>query len=157
MEKAMAEIDRSAATQVRRELWCGLAFLVAQTGAFARLTFWELSWDVMEPICFYVTSIYFMAGYTFFLRTSKEPPFEGFLEGRLVSRQKRLMVAGSSTSNPSTSSGKLLAGVVISLLRWLAVAKDTLRLTVIAYRRVACPVFEGGTCKHSWTVTERNL
>ncbi|WOL00209.1 hypothetical protein Cni_G08922 [Canna indica] len=93
MEKAKAEIDRSAAAHVKRELWCGLGLLAAQTAAFMRLTFWELTWDVMEPICFYVTSVYFMAGYAFFLRTSKEPSFESFFDSRFASRQKRLMKA----------------------------------------------------------------
>lgn len=91
MEGQKAEIDRRAAAQVRRELWCGLGFMIVQTAAFMRLTFWELSWDVMEPICFYVTSLYFMAGYTFFLRTAKEPSFEGFFQSRFASKQKRLM------------------------------------------------------------------
>ncbi|TKY55793.1 Calcium uniporter protein 2 [Spatholobus suberectus] len=91
MEKEKAAIDNRANTMVRRELWAGLGFLLVQTAAFMRLTFWELSWDVMEPICFYVTSMYFMAGYTFFLRTSKEPCFEGFYQSRFSSKQKRLM------------------------------------------------------------------
>ncbi|KAJ1294953.1 hypothetical protein BS78_01G185900 [Paspalum vaginatum] len=91
MEAQKTEIDRTAALQVRRELWCGLAYLVVQTAGFMRLTFWELSWDVMEPICFYVTSMYFMAGYAFFLRTKKEPSFEGFFESRFAAKQKRLM------------------------------------------------------------------
>ncbi|GAB4848889.1 hypothetical protein Ancab_003701 [Ancistrocladus abbreviatus] len=90
MEKQKAEIDRKAESLVYKELWCGLGYLVVQTAAFMRLTFWELSWDVMEPICFYVTSMYFMAGYTFFLRTSKEPSFEGFFQSRFASKQKRL-------------------------------------------------------------------
>ncbi|XP_077233238.1 calcium uniporter protein 3, mitochondrial-like [Tasmannia lanceolata] len=91
MEKEKEKIDSRAETLVRRELWCGLGFLVVQTAGFMRLTFWELSWDVMEPICFYVTSIYFMAGYAFFLRTSKDPSFEGFFESRFSAKQKRLM------------------------------------------------------------------
>ncbi|KAL6641275.1 hypothetical protein ACP70R_019456 [Stipagrostis hirtigluma subsp. patula] len=91
MEAQKADIDRDAASLVRRELWCGLAYLVVQTAGFMRLTFWELSWDVMEPICFYVTSMYFMAGYAFFLRTKKEPSFEGFFESRFAAKQKRLM------------------------------------------------------------------
>ncbi|KAL5173341.1 Calcium uniporter protein 2, mitochondrial [Glycine soja] len=91
LEKEKATIDNKANTMVRRELWAGLGFLVVQTAAFMRLTFWELSWDVMEPICFYVTSMYFMAGYAFFLRTSKEPCFEGFYQSRFSSKQKRLM------------------------------------------------------------------
>ena len=91
MEKQKSAIDSRADTLVRRELWGGLGFLVVQTVAFMRLTFWELTWDVMEPICFYLTSMYFMAGYTFFLRTSKEPSFEGFYQARFSNKQKRLM------------------------------------------------------------------
>ena len=91
MENQKTVIDRKAYSLVRRELWCGLGYLIVQTAAFMRLTFWELSWDVMEPICFYVTSVYFMAGYAFFLRTSKEPSFEGFFQSRFNAKQKRLM------------------------------------------------------------------
>ncbi|XP_023911423.1 calcium uniporter protein 2, mitochondrial [Quercus suber] len=91
MEKQKAEINKKADILVRRELWGGLGFLVLQTAGFMRLTFWELSWDVMEPICFYLTSMYCMAGYTFFLRTSREPSFEGFYRSRFQSKQKRLM------------------------------------------------------------------
>lgn len=95
LEKQKAGIDRKAESYVRRELWFGLGYLVVQTAAFMRLTFWELSWDVMEPICFYVTSLYFMGGYAFFLRTAKEPSFEGFFQSRFSAKQKRLMKARS--------------------------------------------------------------
>ncbi|CAN6448016.1 unnamed protein product [Victoria cruziana] len=91
MEREKGVIDAEAEKGVRRELWCGLAYLVVQTAAFMRLTFWELSWDVMEPICFYVTSAYFMAGYAFFLRTSRDPSFEGFFASRFEAKQQRLM------------------------------------------------------------------
>ncbi|KAM0012071.1 putative calcium uniporter protein [Helianthus debilis subsp. tardiflorus] len=91
MERWKAAIDTKAKKMVQRELWGGLAYLMVQTAGFMRLTFWELSWDVMEPICFYVTSIYFMGGYAFFLRTAKEPSFEGFFQSRFSSKQKKLM------------------------------------------------------------------
>ncbi|GAB2282520.1 hypothetical protein Dimus_017061 [Dionaea muscipula] len=90
LEQQKEEIDQKAESLARRELWCGLGYLFIQTVAFMRLTFWELSWDVMEPICFYVTSVYFMAGYAFFLRTSREPSFEGFFQSRFDSKQKSL-------------------------------------------------------------------
>ncbi|KAL5715138.1 hypothetical protein ACHQM5_017005 [Ranunculus cassubicifolius] len=93
LEKKKAVIDKKAEVLVRRELWGGLGFLLFQTVGFVRLTFWELSWDVMEPICFYLTSIYFMASYAFFLRTSTEPSFEGFFQSRFKAKQKRLMRA----------------------------------------------------------------
>ena len=95
LEKQKAIIDQKADSLVRRELWLGLAYLVVQTAGFIRLTFWELSWDVMEPICFYVTSMYFMAGYAFFLRTSKEPSFEGFYQSRFSTKQKQLIKANN--------------------------------------------------------------
>ncbi|KAK8587054.1 hypothetical protein V6N13_086061 [Hibiscus sabdariffa] len=93
LEKKKAMIDSEADSMVRRELRLGLAFLVVQTAGFARLTFWELTWDVMEPICFFLSSMYFMAGYAFFLRTSKEPCFEGFYQGRFAAKQKQLFQA----------------------------------------------------------------
>lgn len=91
MEEIKSAIDKKAESLVQRELWCGLGFFVIQTAAFMRLTFWELTWDVMEPICFYVTSFYCMAGYAFFLRTSKEPTYEGFFHSRFTAKQKKLM------------------------------------------------------------------
>lgn len=91
MEKQKAEIDLQAKKLVHRELQCGFGFLSLQTAALMRFTFWDLSWDVMEPICFYLTSIYFLAGYAFFLRTSTDPTFEGFFQARFKTKQKRLM------------------------------------------------------------------
>lgn len=93
MEEMKAVIDKLAEAGVKKELWCGLGFMVVQTLGLMRLTFWELSWDVMEPICFYLTSMYFLAGYGFFLRTSKEPSFESFFQSRFDAKQKQLMKA----------------------------------------------------------------
>ena len=50
------EIDVLAHTQARRILWSGLGFGVITVGFFFRLTFWEFSWDVMEPIAFFTTT-----------------------------------------------------------------------------------------------------
>ncbi|KAJ0832888.1 putative calcium uniporter protein [Helianthus annuus] len=91
MEHWKSEIDDKAAKMVRRELWGGLGYLVLQTAAFMRLTFWELSWDVMEPICFYVTSLYFMIGYAYFIRTSREPSFESVFQSRFRAKQMKMM------------------------------------------------------------------
>ncbi|XP_022895403.1 calcium uniporter protein 4, mitochondrial-like [Olea europaea var. sylvestris] len=90
LEKQKALIDRKAQSVVRGELYCGLGFLVLQTLGFMRLT-WELGWDVMEPICFFVTSLHFALAYAFFLRTSKEPTFEGYFQRRFKVKQKKLM------------------------------------------------------------------
>ncbi|CAJ1972844.1 unnamed protein product [Sphenostylis stenocarpa] len=91
MEKQKAMIDNKAKAQVRTELYFGLGFLTVQTLGFMRLTFWELSWDVMEPICFFVTSFGFALAYLFFLKTSTEPTFQGFFFHRFRVKQERLM------------------------------------------------------------------
>ncbi|XP_065882120.1 calcium uniporter protein 4, mitochondrial-like [Euphorbia lathyris] len=91
MEQQKTIIDHKARAQVRTELYCGLGFLVAQTFGLMRLTFWELSWDVMEPICFFITSLHFGLAYGFFLRTSAEPSFEAYFQRRFKTKQKKLM------------------------------------------------------------------
>eukprot|EP01018_Ginkgo_biloba_P015915 Gb_35764 [translate_table: standard] len=91
MEKEKAEIDAEAERQVHRELRCGFVLSILQTAGLMNLIFWELTWDVMEPICFFLFSAYSIAGYFFFLRTSREPTFEGLYESRFKRRQRRLM------------------------------------------------------------------
>lgn len=91
MEARKATIDQKARSSVRGELCCGLAFLVAQGLGFMRLTFWELNWDVMEPICFFTASIDIVLCYAFFLRTSIEPSFRGFYQYRFMAKQRKLM------------------------------------------------------------------
>lgn len=91
LEHQKSLIDEKARSLVRGELYCGLGFLIAQTLGFMRLTFWELTWDVMEPICFFVTSLHFALAYGFFLRTSKEPSFEGYFQRRFKAKQTKLI------------------------------------------------------------------
>ncbi|CAH2046700.1 unnamed protein product [Thlaspi arvense] len=91
LEVTKKGIDTKARRIVKAELYCGLGFLAAQTIGLMRLTFWELSWDVMEPICFFITSLHFLLGYFFFLQTSTEPSFEGFYQQRFKTKQKKLM------------------------------------------------------------------
>ncbi|KAL4566320.1 hypothetical protein LXL04_030434 [Taraxacum kok-saghyz] len=91
LEKQKAMIDQKAISKVRSELYCGLGLLILQTLGFMRLTFWELSWDVMEPICFFFTSLDFAFAYMFFLRTSNEPSFESYFHRRFKVKQKKLM------------------------------------------------------------------
>ena len=55
-----------------------------------RLTFWELSWDVMEPICLFLTSVYFMD--VFILpNTSTNISFKSFFNVGFMDKQSRVM------------------------------------------------------------------
>ncbi|KAK9271073.1 hypothetical protein L1049_026662 [Liquidambar formosana] len=93
MEKQKALIEQKAKSLVQKEIRCGLGFVVLQHLYYLRLTFWELSWDVMEPICYFTSSLYVVAGFMFFLRTSAEPSFEGYSRCRFKAKQKQLMKA----------------------------------------------------------------
>ncbi|XP_028803029.1 calcium uniporter protein 4, mitochondrial [Neltuma alba] len=91
MEKQKEKIDEEAKAMVWRELYVGLGLMMAQTIGLMRLTFWELSWDVMEPICFFLTSLHVALAYLFFLRTSTEPTFQGYFRRRFTVKQHKLM------------------------------------------------------------------
>ncbi|VAI15953.1 unnamed protein product [Triticum turgidum subsp. durum] len=83
-------IDKLAHRQVRRILWSGLGLIMSQIGLFFRLTFWELSWDVMEPIAFFTTASGLLVSYTYFLVTSRDPTYQDFMERLFLSRRRKL-------------------------------------------------------------------
>lgn len=68
-EKLMAR----AARVVDIAAWAVLVFLYAQFALFARLTWWESSWDVMEPVTWITTMVEtVIAGYLYYLFTRRE-------------------------------------------------------------------------------------
>uniref|UniRef100_A0A7N0TVE6 Calcium uniporter protein C-terminal domain-containing protein n=1 Tax=Kalanchoe fedtschenkoi TaxID=63787 RepID=A0A7N0TVE6_KALFE len=84
------EIDLAAKKQVSRILWSGLGLSVLQVGLFFRLTFWEFSWDVMEPIAFFTTATGIVIGYAYFLFTSRDPSYQDMMTRLFLSRQRKL-------------------------------------------------------------------
>lgn len=85
------ELDKLAHKQVRHILWTGLGASILQVGLFFRLTFWEFSWDVMEPIAFFTTATGIVIGYAYFLLTSRDPTYQDFMERLFMSRQRKLI------------------------------------------------------------------
>lgn len=53
LEAQRAQIERQARLWRGFVAWSGLVLMVAQLALFARLTYWELSWDVMEPVSYF--------------------------------------------------------------------------------------------------------
>ncbi|XP_059289185.1 calcium uniporter protein 6, mitochondrial-like [Lycium ferocissimum] len=85
------KIDELAHKHVRRILWTGLGAGLLQVGLFFRLTFWEFSWDVMEPIAFFTTTAGIVVGYAYFLVTSRDPSYQDVLKRLFLSRQRKLI------------------------------------------------------------------
>ena len=90
LQEKKEEIDMLAHKQVRRILWSGLGFGVVTVGLFFRLTFWEFSWDVMEPIAFFTTTTGLVIGYAYFLFTSRDPTYQDLMKRLFLSRQRKL-------------------------------------------------------------------
>ncbi|KAK9839321.1 hypothetical protein WJX81_008000 [Elliptochloris bilobata] len=65
-------IDGRVQRRTRTYLWMGLGFLIMQWGMLARLTFWELSWDVIEPITYFLGSGTTILFYCYFMATREE-------------------------------------------------------------------------------------
>lgn len=54
LEKIRKECLAKAHTSAKIRAWAGLALLGTQFGFLARLTWWEYSWDLMEPVTYFV-------------------------------------------------------------------------------------------------------
>lgn len=89
LEEKMDSIHRSSNSRARSYLWLGLFLLVFQLGAFIRLTFWELSWDVMEPIGFFVQLFAGIIGYTWFMLYGTEMTYGNIYESYYGAGKKR--------------------------------------------------------------------
>lgn len=91
LQEKKEKLDTMAHKQVRHILWGGLGFSLLQVGLFFRLTFWEFSWDVMEPITFFTTTTGVIIGYAYFLFTSKDPSYQDMMKRLFLRRQKKLI------------------------------------------------------------------
>ncbi|XP_047521468.1 calcium uniporter protein, mitochondrial [Pieris napi] len=70
-EKRMSlEVETTRKTSLLT--WVGLGLMGVQFGVLARLTWWEYSWDIMEPVTYFVTYGTAMAAYAYFVLTKQE-------------------------------------------------------------------------------------
>jgi len=67
LEKEKRELESQATRMSDGLLQAGLFFLVAQFGLLLRLTFWDFSWDVMEPAVYFLTLGYGIGFYAYFV------------------------------------------------------------------------------------------
>lgn len=72
LETEKKNIERKAESRSRLAGYAGFALLLAQWGILFRLTYWEFSWDVMEPIGFFVGGGTAILSYAWFLQTNRD-------------------------------------------------------------------------------------
>lgn len=72
LEQQISELELVADKRGNWLAWAGLGFMSVQFGILARLTWWEYSWDIMEPVTYFVTYGTAMAMYAYYVLTKEE-------------------------------------------------------------------------------------
>jgi len=72
LEEQRGEIIQHAEEKTSALTWVGLGLMSVQFGILARLTWWEYSWDIMEPVTYFVTYGTAIAMYAYFVLTREE-------------------------------------------------------------------------------------
>ncbi|KAJ8022999.1 Calcium uniporter protein, mitochondrial [Holothuria leucospilota] len=72
LEELKQELDQKAASRTNFLVWGGLGYMGFQFGLLARLTWWEYSWDIVEPITYFVTYGTALAMYAYYVLTRQE-------------------------------------------------------------------------------------
>nr|6X4S_A Chain A, Calcium uniporter protein,Protein EMRE homolog, mitochondrial-like Protein fusion [Tribolium castaneum]6X4S_B Chain B, Calcium uniporter protein,Protein EMRE homolog, mitochondrial-like Protein fusion [Tribolium castaneum]6X4S_C Chain C, Calcium uniporter protein,Protein EMRE homolog, mitochondrial-like Protein fusion [Tribolium castaneum]6X4S_D Chain D, Calcium uniporter protein,Protein EMRE homolog, mitochondrial-like Protein fusion [Tribolium castaneum]6X4S_E Chain E, Calcium uni len=72
LEEKKLELEQVANRRSNWMAWAGLGLMSVQFGILARLTWWEYSWDIMEPVTYFVTYGTAMAAYAYFVLTREE-------------------------------------------------------------------------------------
>lgn len=72
LEEIKAQLSHTAEFHSSRVIWTGLALLSVQGGALAWLTWWVYSWDVMEPVTYFITYGTSMGAFAYYVLTKQD-------------------------------------------------------------------------------------
>ncbi|KAF5923806.1 hypothetical protein HPG69_016294, partial [Diceros bicornis minor] len=75
LEQMKARIEGRSEAKTSGLLWAGLALLSVQGGALAWLTWWVYSWDIMEPVTYFITFANSMVFFAYFIVTRQDYTF----------------------------------------------------------------------------------
>jgi calcium uniporter protein, mitochondrial len=71
LEKQKEILAIKAKKHTNRMIWLGLGMMSMQAGILARLTWFDYSWDIVEPISYFVTYTAVIGVYAYFVLTRK--------------------------------------------------------------------------------------
>ncbi|KAI0342234.1 hypothetical protein BDW22DRAFT_1357531 [Trametopsis cervina] len=90
MEVLKTQCDQEAHRGARKMATSGLGMLVMYWGAVARLTFWDLGWDIMEPVTYLSGLSMVILGYLWFLYQGREVSYSSVLHRSISTRRQAL-------------------------------------------------------------------
>ncbi|KAI8989238.1 hypothetical protein BD414DRAFT_330327 [Trametes punicea] len=93
MEELKKQCDEEAHRGARRMALGGFGILVMYWGVVARLTFWDLGWDIMEPITYLSGLSTVILGYMWFLLRGREVSYSSVLHHSVSARREALYKA----------------------------------------------------------------
>ncbi|XP_031843792.2 mitochondrial calcium uniporter isoform X1 [Nomia melanderi] len=95
LEQKLQELEITAARRSNIFTWVCLALMSVQFSGLARLTWWEYSWDIMEPVTYFVTYGTTMAWFIYFVLTKQEYMLPDVLNRRqLIALHKKARQVG---------------------------------------------------------------
>ncbi len=89
LESQRSSIVQRARRRTKALNYTFFATVAAQWAALFRLTYWELSWDVIEPIGFFVGGINSMASIAWFLWTRQDFTFESMHQRFMTTYERK--------------------------------------------------------------------
>ncbi|XP_076459810.1 calcium uniporter protein, mitochondrial-like [Babylonia areolata] len=72
LEQVKQQLEAQASKNTSNLSWLGLGMMGLQFGVLARLTWWEYSWDIMEPVTYFVTYGTSIAMFAYYILTKQE-------------------------------------------------------------------------------------
>ncbi|ESO88982.1 hypothetical protein LOTGIDRAFT_203141 [Lottia gigantea] len=72
LEKTKDELVQQSGQFTRGLIWVGCGFMAVQFGILARLTWWDYSWDIMEPVTYFITYGTSIAMFAYFVLCKHE-------------------------------------------------------------------------------------
>lgn len=92
------DLDAKASRSGHRWTWGVTAAVTGQGILMARLIWWDLSWDVMEPIAYLLSFSYMTLGWAYFVIARDDIAEYGTLAGRYIRSAQRRLYAKANFS-----------------------------------------------------------
>lgn len=103
------KVTQNIESQLRRLTWLGFAGLNAQFGGLAYLVWDVHSWDVMEPITFFIGFAYAIGASVYFSMTKQDANYSNLYRRSFARRFRHAMSSGALNSKHSNSKNETLS------------------------------------------------